>query len=143
MGVGSMTSHSATAGAVVTAVDDEPAARDVLVRAARSWQYECQAAGTAEQALLLLEQRLTPVVVTDLRMPGRGGVWLVREIQQRWPDVSVIVITGGQEEDAVSECLSAGAHHYFLKPVKLDELRHALAAPLPAYASQRPNHPPR
>src|SRR5438045_9264891 len=120
MGVGSMTSHSATAGAVVTAVDDEPAARDVLVRAARSWQYECQAAGTAEQALLLLEQRLTPVVVTDLRMPGRGGVWLVREIQKRWPEVSVIVVTAGHDTDAVNDCLSAGAHHYFLKPINLE-----------------------
>src|SRR5262249_8809814 len=54
-------------------------------------------------------------------------------------DVSVIVITGGQEEDAVSECLSAGAHHYFLKPVKLDELRHALAATLRSYRMQRSN----
>src|SRR5262249_47495347 len=121
-----MTTHADPAGTAVTVVDDEPAALDVLVRAARSWQFECQAATTAEPALLLLEQRLTPVVVTDLRMPGRGGVWLVREIQRRWPEVSIIVITAGQDPDAVSECLSAGAHHYFLKPIKLDEFRHAL-----------------
>ncbi|MCI0461183.1 MAG: response regulator [Gemmataceae bacterium] len=119
---------SLTQATAVTVVDDEPAALDVLVRAARSWRFQCQAATTAEQALLLLEQQLTPVVVTDLRMPGRGGVWLVREIQRRWPEVSVIVITAGQDSDAVSECLSAGAHHYFLKPINLDEFRHALEA---------------
>ena len=123
----------------ITLVDDEPYALDVLVRAARSWRYRCQAATSAEEALQLLERRPTRVVVTDLRMPGRGGVWLVREIQRRWPDVSVIVITAGQDEDAVSECLSAGAHHYFLKPVKLDELRHALAATLRSYRMQRSN----
>src|SRR4051795_7709912 len=100
-----MTTPSAPARTAVTVVDDEPAALDVLVRAACSWQYECQAAATAEQALLLLEQRLTPVVVTDLRMPGRGGVWLVREIQRRWPEVSIIVITAGHDTDAVGECL--------------------------------------
>ncbi len=110
----------------VTVVDDEPAALDVLVRAARSWHYECQAATSAEGALRLLEERLTPIVVTDLRMPGRGGVWLVREIQRRWPDVAVIVITAGQDAEAVSECLNAGAHHYFLKPIQLDEFRHVL-----------------
>jgi putative nucleotidyltransferase with HDIG domain len=125
--------HSEAARTAVTIVDDEPAARDVLMRAARSWEYDCQAAATAEQALTLLEHQLTPVVVTDLRMPGRGGVWLVREIQQRWPAVSVIVVTGGHDVDAVNDCLSAGAHHYFLKPINLDEFRHALEVTARAY----------
>jgi response regulator RpfG family c-di-GMP phosphodiesterase len=110
----------------VTVVDDELSALDVLVRAAESWRYHCQAARSAEQALQLLERSLTPVVVTDLRMPGRGGVWLVREIQRRWPEVAVIVITAGQDAEAVTDCISAGAHHYFLKPIQLDEFRHVL-----------------
>jgi putative two-component system response regulator len=110
----------------VTVVDDEPVVQDVLVRAARSWNYDCQAAATAEQALELLERRLTPIIVTDLRMPGQRGVWLVREVRRRWPDVSIIVLTAGQDQDAARQCLDAGADHFFVKPVKLDELRHAL-----------------
>src|SRR5262249_38803033 len=43
----------------VTVVDDEPWALDVLVRAARSWHYDCQPATSAEQALHLLERRPT------------------------------------------------------------------------------------
>src|SRR5207244_3325733 len=82
----------------VTLVDDEPHALDVLVRAARSWDFDCQAAANAEEAVALLERQPTPIVVTDLRMPGRGGVWLVREIQKRWPDTSIIVVTAGQDE---------------------------------------------
>lgn len=113
----------------VTLVDDELSVLDVLARAARSWQFECQAATSAEQALNLLERRRTPILVTDLRMPGRGGLWLVREVQRRWPDVAVIVITAGElESDTVSECLRAGADRYFLKPINLDEFRHALEA---------------
>jgi response regulator RpfG family c-di-GMP phosphodiesterase len=111
----------------VTVVDDEPWALDVLVRAARSWDYQCQAANSAEEALALLERQPTPIVVTDISMPGKGGVWLVREIHRRWPDVGVIVITAGHDRDAVLECLEAGAHHYFLKPINLDEFYHALA----------------
>ncbi len=114
------------AALTVTVVDDEPVVQDVLVRAARLWNYECQAAGTAEQAVELLEKRLTPVVVTDLRMPGRGGVWLVREIRRRWPQVAVIVLTAGQDAEAALQCLEAGADQYFVKPVKLDELHHAI-----------------
>jgi response regulator RpfG family c-di-GMP phosphodiesterase len=110
----------------VTVVDDEPVVQDVLVRAARSWHYDCQAAATAEQALELLQQRPTSVVVTDLRMPGQGGVWLVREVRRRWPDMSIIVLTAGQDQDAARQCLEAGADQFFVKPVKLDEFHHAL-----------------
>jgi len=114
----------------VTVVDDEPTSRDVLVRAARSWDFSCQAAASAEEAISLLEKTPTPVIVTDLRMPGRGGVWLVREVQQRWPDAAVIVVTAGHELDAVAQCMDAGAHHYFLKPINFDEFHLALDATL-------------
>jgi response regulator RpfG family c-di-GMP phosphodiesterase len=110
----------------VTVVDDEPLARDVLVRAAQSWQYQCQSASSAEQALHLLEKKLTPIVVTDLRMPGRGGIWLVEEIHQRWPEVAIIVVTAGHDTEDAIKCLNAGAQRYFLKPIQLDEFRHAL-----------------
>lgn len=123
----------------VTVVEDEPSARDVLVRAARSWSYECQTASTAEQALALLESNLTPIVVTDLRMPGRGGVWLVRQIRQRWPEVGIIVLTAGHDPDATKECLQAGAHHYFLKPIKLDEFRHVLETTWRTYRDEQVN----
>lgn len=110
----------------VTVVDDEPLAQDVLVRAARSWGYPCQAASTAEQALELLEYNPTPIVVTDLRMPGRGGLWLVGEIRRRWPEIGIIVLTAGPTPEDAEECLRAGAHHYFFKPIKFDEFRHVL-----------------
>ena len=121
----------------VTVVDDEPAARDVLVRAARSWDYTCQSAACAEEAVALLEESPSPVVVTDLRMPGRGGVWLVREIQKRWPNIAIIVVTAGHEIDAVAQCMDAGAHHYFLKPVNFDEFHHALEATLRSHHRQK------
>jgi response regulator RpfG family c-di-GMP phosphodiesterase len=118
--------HDEVAATSVTVVDDEPWALDVLVRAARSWNYECQKASCAEEALRLLERQATPVVVTDLRMPGRGGVWLVQELQRRWPEIGVIVVTAGDDSAAAIECLNAGASRYFLKPINLDEFRHAL-----------------
>lgn len=110
----------------VTVVDDEPFVRDVLVLAARSWDYPTQAAGSAEQAVELLRDRPTPIVVTDVRMPGRGGVWLIGEIRRRWPATRVIVVTAGDEADTAQQCLDAGADQYFYKPIQLDEFRHAL-----------------
>ncbi len=121
----------------VTLVDDEPYALDVLVQAARSWDFDCQAAASAEDALALLERQPTPIVVTDLRMPGRGGVWLVREIQKRWPETSIIVVTAGEDDDALAQCLHACAHHYFLKPINFDEFHHALKSTLRSYHHRR------
>jgi putative two-component system response regulator len=110
----------------VTVVDDEPAALDVLVRAARSFDFECQAAASAEQAVVLLEKRPTALIVTDLRMPGRGGLWLVHEVQRRWPDIGVIVVTAGSDEEPLDRFVNSGVQHYLLKPVRLDEYQHAL-----------------
>jgi len=110
----------------VTIVDDEPLVLDMLVRAAKSWGYEVETASTGEGALLALERRATPIVVTDLSMPGQGGVWLVNQIRRRWPRIAIIVITADQDTDAAVDCLNAGAYRYFLKPIKLDEFRHAL-----------------
>lgn len=110
----------------LTLVDDEPYMLDVLEHAARSWHFDCQTARTAEEAVRLLEQRPTPIVVTDLRMPGRGGAWLVGEIQRRWPETLTIVITGYEDEEALNQCLQGGAHYFFSKPVKLDEFHNAL-----------------
>jgi putative two-component system response regulator len=118
------------AAITVTVVDDEPSMRDVLVRSARSWGYACQAACTAEHALEMLTACSTPLVVTDLRMPGNGGVWLVKEIQKRWPGTGIIVVTAGDDNDAALECLNAGADRYLLKPLRMEEFRHALAATL-------------
>ena len=118
--------HDLAAPLSVTIVEDEPLAQDVLMPAARIWDYECQAAATAEQALELLEHWPTAIVVTDLKMPGQGGIWLVQEIRRRWPQMSIIVLTAGHDPDAAASCLEAGADHYFLKPIKLDEFRHVL-----------------
>src|SRR5439155_24361493 len=104
----------------VTVVDDEPYIQDILSRAARSWNYRCQTADSAEEALQLLESALTPVVVTDLNMPGRGGVWLVQQIRRRWPEVGIVVLTGESDVESAQQCLKAGAQHFFLKPIKLE-----------------------
>jgi putative two-component system response regulator len=114
----------------VTIVDDEPLVLDLLVRAARSWKYEVQTASNAEQCLRVLERASTPIVVTDLNMPGQGGLWLVRQIRERWPKIAVVVITAGQGPNAAVDCLNAGAHRYFHKPIILDEFRHALDSSL-------------
>jgi putative two-component system response regulator len=120
----------------VTLVDDEPHALELLIDAATSWQYHCQTAARAEHALELLERNLTPIVVVDVDLPGRGGVWLVREIRRRWPGVVTIATTAEPGSDMVMDCLEAGANRCFLKPLKLGEFRTALEFGLREFQQQ-------
>ncbi len=119
--------------ATVTLVDDEPNVLSMLRWAMELWGHPCQAAKSAEEAVALLEKRPTPIVVTDLHMAGEGGLWLVRQVRCRWPGIGIIVMTGGLDMDATVECLNAGAHRYFFKPINLDDFRHALESTLETY----------
>lgn len=110
----------------VTLVDNEPHALEMLVDAATSWQFHCQATARAEGALELLEQNLTPIVVVNVDLPGRDGVWLVREIRRRWPGVVTIATTSEPSGRTIIDCLDAGANRCVLKPLKLGEFRTAL-----------------
>ncbi|HBP21300.1 MAG TPA: sigma-54-dependent Fis family transcriptional regulator, partial [Planctomycetes bacterium] len=81
-------------------VDDEAPLRRALARSLRREGYEVNEAEDGERALLLLEQGEYEVVLLDLRMPGRPGLEVLREIKQRWPLTEVIVLTGHGSIDA-------------------------------------------
>ena len=68
---------------------------------------------------------------------GLFSSWLVREVRRRWPEVGIIVLTAAHDTDAARDCLAAGAHHFFLKPIKIEEFHHVLETASRAYQVQR------
>jgi len=84
---------------------------------------ECASADEAEAAM----RRFTPdVVVTDLWMPGRDGLSLIRAVRQRHPRLPVVAITGGApgmtQASSLDEARLAGADRVVMKPVGIQEL---------------------
>lgn len=65
-------------------VDDEPHSLQAM-RMALEDEFDCLMAGSAEQALGLMEEEWIQVVVCDQRMPGRTGVEFLTELRERWP----------------------------------------------------------
>lgn len=107
------------AEAKILVVDDEVDMLTLLRNYLTREGYEVTTAPSAEVALQYLEDHDIPVVLTDLRMPGLGGMGLVREIHTTWPETQVILMTSFGGVDTAVEAVRAGAYHFVTKPVQL------------------------
>ena len=111
-----------SAEGTVLVVDDELSVRDIISRGLVHQGFDCRSARDARQALAMAEGESSELVVSDIRMPGRGGVWLLKQLKDRWPDTAVIMLTAVSEAKTAIDCLRMGADDYLTKPVNLAEL---------------------
>jgi response regulator RpfG family c-di-GMP phosphodiesterase len=104
-------------------VDDEPRLRQVLRRLMESDGFDCAEAASGAEAVEMLMQRETMIVLTDLRMPGMDGIGLLQAVRRHSPDTAVVLITGVSDIDVAVSCLAQGAMDYLTKPFTLEEVR--------------------
>lgn len=107
-------------------VDDDEAVRGALTGVLRHSGYFVVDVGSGADALAFLEKQSVPLVLSDLNMPGMDGVTLLKTIQERWPEVAVVVVSGVAEVDVAVRCLQLGALDYITKPFQLAEVRARL-----------------
>ena len=106
----------------VLVVDDEAAVRGLITRWLSAEGYACAQAADADAALEHLRTRDVHLVTSDITMPGRCGIELLREIRRTYADTAVIMMTGvGQAKSAI-EAFTHGASGYLVKPVEREEL---------------------
>ncbi|HUR94575.1 MAG TPA: HD domain-containing phosphohydrolase [Gemmatimonadales bacterium] len=109
-------------------VDDEPTVRRSLVRMLQAQGFNCYEAGSGREALGVLERiGEAPLVISDMRMPELDGVGLLEEVRTRYPDTSVIMLTGMTETTTAVDCLHMGAADFLLKPISVGELQARVA----------------
>ncbi|PZR17271.1 MAG: two-component system response regulator [Archangium gephyra] len=106
----------------VLIVDDDESVRDVISVLLREEGYHCAVASDADMALELAEAEDTPLVISDMKMPGKDGLWLLEAFRDKHPDTSVIMLTGYGDTEQAVDCLRRGAVDYLLKPPKLTDL---------------------
>ncbi len=102
-------------------------------------------AHTGPEVVQLVERRRPDVVLMDLRMPGVVGVELIECIRQRWPEVTVVVLSACDERALIESALRAGASAYVLKSANTIDIaavvRQASSGAVfhaPAYAPSSP-----
>ena len=110
----------------VLVVDDDATSRHRLAEQFERAGYRAVAAGDCHTAIREATRFDPDAVVTDLRVPGMGGVELIEELRARKPNLPVVVATcAGTIADAVA-AMNAGAHDFVRKPVEFDQLRATL-----------------
>jgi DNA-binding NtrC family response regulator len=107
--------------AAILIVDDDQTIRDTLYDLF-SEKHLCHTAETAEQALAWLANDAYDVVLTDISMPGIGGIELLGHVRQSQPHTPVIIISGISDEGHAKGLLKLGAYAYLLKPFRLEEV---------------------
>ena len=131
----------------VLIVDDDPLIRELLHAYLSQEGYAVHCAETAEAADTFLASQAVDLVMLDIRLPGKDGLTLTRELRVR-SEVGIILITGRNDEIDRIVGLECGADDYVIKPLNPRELvsraknlirrvRHA-QAPQPLAAAAKP-----
>ena len=133
----------------VLVVDDERAVRVALDVNLTKAGHTVSLADTAERALDALRASSVDAILTDLMMPGMGGMELLAEVKRSWPLTQVIMMTGHGTVERAVEAMRLGAHDFVIKPIAKAELLaildralreralHEQVAQLQAAASER------
>jgi diguanylate cyclase (GGDEF)-like protein len=105
----------------VLIVDDDLSVRNTMDEYIANAGFSTLAASSAEEALELIEKNDFAVVITDIRLPGLGGLELTKVIKQK-NGSDVIVVTGYSDDYSYEEAINIGASDFVIKPVRLEEL---------------------
>jgi CheY-like chemotaxis protein len=114
-------------GLNILVVDDDPRVRGLYGIVLREAGAVVTASGTAKEAVQLAELHPPDVVVTDVRMPGHDGIWLLHQLKSRMPTIPVIVVTGAPDAPSLDELQRLGFAEILRKPVVLSRLAATVA----------------
>lgn len=113
---------NATPKPSVLLVDDDERLRSRMARAFEERGYETQQAGGYDGAVAIASEESTEFAVVDLRMPGKSGLEVVRELHGIDSATKIVVLTGYGSIATALEAMRLGATHYLTKPADVDEV---------------------
>lgn len=103
-------------------VDDERSFLDTIAKRLKKRGITANLAYSAEECLSSLENQPFDVVVSDVKMPGMDGIFLLKQIKEKYPDTEVILLTGHASTQDGVDGIKSGAFDYLTKPVELEHL---------------------
>ena len=107
----------------VLVVDDEENIRTAVERIISKLGCRVFKAADGESGLKIMEQEYIGIVFLDLKMPGKDGMDVQKEIREKYRDVLVIIITGYATIEVAIESMKQGAYDFIPKPFEAEQLR--------------------
>jgi two-component system, NtrC family, response regulator AtoC len=102
--------------------DDLLLARLLKANLAQPGRIQVECVGSGEEALARLEHGPVDALITDLSMPGLGGIELVRRVREQDESLPIIVITAFGTIEVAVDAIRAGANEFLQKPVNVDAI---------------------
>lgn len=110
----------------VLIIDDEKRMTDSLRDLLTPQGFDVETANSGAEGIEALKRREFPVVVTDIRMQGLGGLDVIRYVYDHNPKTLVLVITGYASTESAIEALHYQAFDYLRKPFEFDQFKAAI-----------------
>lgn len=110
----------------ILVIDDERPTLSMFKLLLDACGYEVFTAENGEDGIALFQEHSMPIVMTDIKMPGMGGLEVLKRIKEIEPKTEVIVITGHGDMDLAIKALSLDATDFINKPVQQTNLHLAL-----------------
>jgi two-component system, response regulator RegA len=110
---------------VVLIVDDDDIYRNRLCRAFADRGWNAAGAVDGANAIAIAAETSPELAIVDLRLPGMGGLEIVRELHHLDESTCVIVLTGYGSIATALTATKLGASHYLSKPVDVDQILSA------------------
>ena len=107
---------------LVLIVDDEPIVRESIRDWLKDAGYQVATADSGEEALEMIETRDFSIMVLDIRLPGKTGINVLKEVKAQRPWIKSIIITAYPSAETADEATKLGAVDYLIKPVAPDDL---------------------
>ena len=123
----------------ILVVDDELSMREFLSILLEREGYDVSVAGSADEALRLIELSLFDLVLSDVQMPGLSGIELLSRIKQLSPETEVLMITAFSTAEHAVEAMRLGAYDYIAKPFKIEEIKQLVINALEKQGLKREN----
>ncbi len=124
----------------VLVVEDDDAYRRLLVAELGDYGFPVDGVGDGHAALLAVEATSPAVVLLDIRLPGLGGIDVLRKLATSGAGgPQVVMLTGHGTIDTAIEAMKLGAYDYLTKPCDIDEMRAVIERALERRELQREN----
>jgi len=110
----------------ILVVDDEAIVRDSIGDWLRTAGYQVETAESGEEALEMVEKKEYSILILDVRLPGKSGIDVLREVKASKPHIKSIIITAFPSEGLADEAMKLGAVDYLIKPVLCENLERLI-----------------